>query len=139
MPNIELDLYGGGEAILVPDSYVDKNFVKIETAINQGSASASTILFVDTGDSYSVGFANSTVALRSLTAADKIIFIPEASPDNEGLDIVIKDCIGNAPTYPITVLPDGGTIDDEASLIIDAPYKTSVTLRSDGVSNWMVI
>ena len=54
-----------------------------------------------------------------------------------GKVIIIKDEIGNANTYPITVTPVSGTIDSASFYIMNFGFQ-SITLTCDGASNWVL-
>jgi hypothetical protein len=58
-----------------------------------------------------------------------------------GRVLIIKDEKGNAATYPITITPASGTIDNAANYVIYFNLQ-SVTLQCDGTSsgtNWIVL
>jgi hypothetical protein len=54
-----------------------------------------------------------------------------------GKTLNIKDELGNAVTYPITITPASGTIDGTSSFTISANYGT-IALYSNG-TNWFII
>jgi len=79
---------------------------------------------------------NVLIGWNSATTSAKAQTIP--APTTKDQIIVIKDIIGTAATYNITITPVSGTIDTTASLIMSS-NKSSITLQADGISNWMVI
>ena len=66
--------------------------------------------------------------------------IPSAAAMAAGTPLTIKDATGGAAHVPIIIAPPLGvsTIDGLASYPLFGP-KASVTLVSDGVSNWEII
>jgi hypothetical protein len=56
------------------------------------------------------------------TAAAPITITLPANP-TAGQDITIKDCVGNAGTYPITVAGNGVSIEDAMTLVIPYAYS----------------
>lgn len=84
------------------------------------------------GDAQKVLPVDSTSAAITLT-------LPVASTGG-GINFVVKDKVGNAAVNNITITPDGfETIENvNASYLIDANFM-SVSLISDGSSNWAVI
>ena len=58
---------------------------------------------------------------------------------NAGQVLVIKDALGNASTYNITLDGNGGdTIDGMSTFVINTNFRC-VTLMCDGINGWMVI
>lgn len=103
-----------------------------------GGASSSTYQPMNSGTTATVASANTTLDIKSAATAVKNITIPAAAAGNVGQNIVIKDTIGTAATYNQVITPVSGTIDGASSVSITA-NKNSLTLCSDGVSNWMLV
>lgn len=99
-----------------------------------GGIPASTIHFFPTGSSATVSAANTTLICTSTSSAQNVS-IPAAAAGNVGQDIVIKNL---SSATSITITPASGTIDLNANVVITV-VDDSTTLRSDGISNWVVI
>lgn len=102
------------------------------------STPTSTIVTVSSGTTHTTVATNTTVCWNSATAGEKNETIPAAAAGNSGQDITVKDCHGSADDDNIIVTPVSGTIDGGATAIISGA-KNSLTLRSDGAGNWMLI
>lgn len=94
------------------------------------------VTVISTGASYTMLSTDVLIAFNSPNAALKTLAL--LAPTDLGKSVVIKDAIGTAGTYGITITPASGTIDGAASYTLRSNYK-SVTLVADGVSNWMVV
>jgi len=91
---------------------------------------------ISNGTSDVASLTDNLIAWNSATASPKTETIP--APTTVGDSITIKDKIGTAGTYNITITPVSGTIDYSASFVLSSNYN-AVTLVADGISNWMVI
>lgn len=64
--------------------------------------------------------------------------IPAASNVGAGHSLTIKDDFGDANINNITVTPASGTVDGQAAFVMGIRSQ-SITLISDGVSNWIIV
>lgn len=70
--------------------------------------------------------------------ASVTITLPDPATVLPGKDFIVKDDAGDATTYPITVVAAVGTIDGEASAVIQVDWGAA-TFVSDGVSNYSIV
>jgi hypothetical protein len=95
-----------------------------------------------TATSIAITTSNHKVSVKG-NSAPVTLTLPSAASSydstwNRANEFVIKDASGLANTYNITITPAGAdTIDGAASLVLNSNYA-SVTLTSDGVSNWEI-
>lgn len=67
------------------------------------------------------------------------ILLPSIASTNAGRRISVRDQMGTAAIYTITLTPAGSdTIEGEVELVMDTT-KDAVTLESNGLSDWAVI
>jgi hypothetical protein len=71
------------------------------------------------------------------TGGAKAQVIPSAASIPGGQILSIKDGFGDCNLNPITVTPAGGTIEGQASYVIDI-RGSKIDFISDGVANWIV-
>jgi hypothetical protein len=90
-----------------------------------------------TSDSVLSGDSNGTIAWSSATSGAKTQHIFTCSSTTPGFIVTFKDENYTAGTYNVTITPDGGTIDLQSSWVM-AYSGEAVTLKCDGVNNWMV-
>lgn len=78
------------------------------------------------------------ISMENLSAS-RTVTVPDASTIFAGRTFIIKDADGLAATWNIVLDPAGtDTIDGAATMTMATNYQ-SVTLMSDGVSNWEVV
>lgn len=73
----------------------------------------------------------------STAAAPKNQALYSCNSGVTGNQIVVKDAIGSAATYSITLSPVSGTIDGSSTYTMNFNYQ-SASLLCDGVSNWIL-
>ena len=105
-----------------------------------GSLQIATVRIVVSGTTDSVGSSDgviATVAWNSSVASAKTEILPLCAATNKSVTVTIKDAIGTAGTYVITVNPSGGnTIDAQTSDPLTANYESS-TYQCNGSGNWL--
>lgn len=103
-----------------------------------GPVNGPAIRVVASGTTDISSSADGTIAWNSSSAAPKTDTIYACTLQFQGRLLTVKDEIGTASTYPITLSPASGTIDGTASYVLPV-NKQSATLQCDGASNWVVI
>lgn len=93
------------------------------------------ITFVTTGTSYTALSSDVFIAWNSASTGAKTQTIIAGS--TTGKVNIVKDDIGTATQYPITLNCSGCTIDGNTTYLLNGNYQW-VHLKYDGVSNWMV-
>lgn len=85
---------------------------------------------------YNVGATDSLIVV-STAGGNVVVNLPSAAL-NAGRELIIKKNTDDANT--VTVIPNGSdAIDGQLSVGLPALMRSSLTVVSDGVSNWMVI
>ena len=79
-----------------------------------------------------------TIAWSSSFVGAKTQNIPGAAAIPKGQSLTIKDSYGDANVNNITITPASGTIEGQASFVMDIRNQ-SISLQSDGVSNWVIV
>jgi hypothetical protein len=120
--------------IIAPYASIQGAWVRIQNT-NVGTNAFRYVLL---GSSDTATTADYTIAWKSASGVAKSQAIPAASAVPMGNILIIKDAYGDSAINPITITPSSGTIDISATAVIAAKYN-SLTLQSDGVSNWVVI
>lgn len=82
--------------------------------------------------------ADVTIGWTSATTSAKTQTIYACNSGVPFRTLIIKDAIGTAATYPLSVVPAAGTIDNATKVVLNFNLW-AVTLICDGVSNWMVM
>lgn len=124
-----------------PGAYKVGGGLRVTTSGGNSFLNAVTaIQAFSSGASATVSAANTTLVCTSTTAT-QTISIPAAAAGNAGQDIVIKYL---PSVTSVTVTPASGTIDLVSYLAFPVVSGATVagdsmTLRSDGVSNWVII
>ena len=93
---------------------------------------------VATGTSDAPVAGDFTIKWTSATTAAKTENLPACSSSLKGTTYVVKDGVGTAAAYPITLLPASGTIDGAASYAVTV-NRQAVLLQCDGGSDWTIL
>jgi hypothetical protein len=121
------------------------NFGGAATAINIGASTGITTITnsLTVVGGLSFGYASYTTS-SAIASNVSIVGIRSSAPISMTLPAVvtgktlnIKDELGNAATYPITIIPASGTIDGQSNFILSANYG-AITVYSNG-TNWFII
>jgi hypothetical protein len=89
---------------------------------------------VTASGSYTVLGTDLYVCINKATPAPTAVLLP--STFNQSSLLNIKDCSGNAATYPITLTPASGTIDGNTTVVMSVNYE-ALTLSYNG-SGWSI-
>jgi hypothetical protein len=89
---------------------------------------------VTASGSYTVLGTDLYVCINKATPAPTAVLLP--STFNQSSLLNIKDCAGNAATYPITLTPASGTIDGNTTVVMSVNYE-ALTLSYNG-SGWSI-
>ena len=90
----------------------------------------------DIGVGFTVAWVSTAPANKSESLGPNAIACSSAI--NAAKEFTIKDEIGTAGTYPITVTPASpNTIDGLGSFTLNSNFE-SITFQCDGISNWLV-
>jgi hypothetical protein len=89
---------------------------------------------VTASGSYTVLGTDLYVCINKATPAPTAVLLPSAF--NQSSLLNIKDCSGNAATYPITLTPASGTIDGNTTVVMSVNYE-AITLSYNG-SGWSI-
>jgi hypothetical protein len=89
---------------------------------------------VTASGSYTVLGTDLYVCINKATPAATVVFLPSAFNQSNLLNV--KDCAGNAATYPITLTPASGTIDGNATVVMSVNYE-ALTLSYNG-TGWSI-
>jgi hypothetical protein len=103
-----------------------------------GGSSVDAVVSVTSGSSHTLTVYSTTVEWNSNSGLAKSQSVIGAGPSNTGKTITIKDSYGDAASHPITITPTSGTIDKQPTITVNT-NGGSLTLRSDGVSDLMVV
>lgn len=79
-----------------------------------------------------------TVAWKSSTAAPKTQTLYACGAGQKGKSLSIKDEVGTAATYPITVTPNGSDTIDNAAFAYIFFNLQNMQVQCDGAANWIV-
>jgi len=79
-----------------------------------------------------------TIKWTSAAAAGKTESLPACTTSLKGTTYVIKDGVGTAAAYNITLTPASGTIDGAASYVLTV-NRQAVLLQCDGGSDWTIL
>jgi hypothetical protein len=133
------DIQAGAQVIVSYDSALNAGAggFQLLTPAQALSSLLSATHVVSSGTSYTMGSVDQIIAFNSLSASAKSATISACSSLLLGRNITIKDEIGTAGIYAITLTPASGTIDGRSSYPMSFNFQ-SVTLTCDGSSNWMV-
>lgn len=104
-------------------------------AISSSSSSTGGVRLVASGTTDTVLATDTFIGWNSSTTSAKAESISAGT--FAGQTVIIKDAIGTAGTYNITVTASGCTIDGQATKVMSNNLE-SIGLKWDGVSNWMV-
>lgn len=108
------------------------------SSLDTGSLALNVWQLTELAGNLTILNSDSFVVINTDTSSARTINLPDASSVTAGRYYIIKDKTGDAVTNAITVTPAGSdTIDETASsTTVGTPYGT-LTLISDGVSNWL--
>lgn len=102
--------------------------------INIGKLTTVTAFRIDANDTVSITVADGIVVCTSTNA--RTVNLPAANLMAVGQKVIIKDGAGNATTNNVDINTNGGDlVDGGSSVDINIDYE-SLTLVTDGVSNW---
>lgn len=136
--------YVGPLSELVHD--VDTNCLRLQDGVTPGgvaefcpsTAAAFTLDPVTTGLSHTVTFSTAQTCTywSSATGGNKNTHIPAAAAGNKGYLWIIKTTLNNGDIH--NIIPLSGTVESFGTLTFN-DFRASISLVSDGVSNWMVV
>jgi hypothetical protein len=89
---------------------------------------------VTASGSYAVLVTDLYVCINKATPGATTVLLPPTF--NQSSLLNVKDCAGNAATYPITLTPASGTIDGNATVVMAVNYE-ALTLSYNG-SGWSI-
>lgn len=116
------------------------NPVRITSGSNldTGSLALNVWELTELAGNLTILYSDSFVVVNTDTSAARTINLPAASSVTAGRYFTFKDKTGDAATFNITIVPNGSdTIDEAASSTTVNTSYGSLTLISDGVSNWL--
>lgn len=114
----------------------------ILTAINKlaavGGGTQFPLRVITTGTTDTVLSTDSVIAWNSTSTGTKTQNFPVCNSFSRARQITIKDEIGSASLYNISVVPASGTVESASSLNLSVA-RQSISFVCDGISNWMAI
>lgn len=109
------------------------------TWVTPGSTFNNPIRIISSGTTDTASSTDGTVAWNSSSSSAKTETIYACAAGVNGKVLILKDEIGTAASYNITITPASGAIDNKANFILNFNLQ-AVTLQCDGTnSNWMTL
>jgi hypothetical protein len=108
------------------------------SSLNTGALALNVWALTELAGNLTILAGDSFIVINTDTTSARTITLPAASSVTAGRYYIIKDKTGDAATNNITITPAGSdTIDETASSTTISQAYSSLTLISDGVSNWL--
>lgn len=108
------------------------------SSLNTGALALNVWELTELAGNLTILSSDSFVVINTDTTSARTINLPAASAVTAGRYFTFKDKTGDAATNNITIVPNGSdTIDETASSTTVNTAYGSLTLISDGVSNWL--
>lgn len=132
---------GNGD-VLGPSSAVSGDTVCFNTTTGKLIAdcgpSPNAFRNISSGTTDTATVSDNTIAWNSSSASGKTETLYACGSGQKGFPLYIKDEVGTAGTYPITLAPNGGNTIDNSALAYVAFNLQGVQLRCNGLGNWIV-
>lgn len=107
--------------------------------VTPGSVFSNPIRTISSGTTDTASSTDGTIAWNSSSASAKSQTIYACNSSVTGRVLIIKDEVGTASTYAITITPAAGTVDKQSSYVMVFNFQ-SVTLQCDGTTNnWLAL
>ncbi len=116
--------------VIVPNGNIQGAWLQLPVPL---PATNINVRYVSTGTADTALSSDSVIVWNSPIAAAKTEILP--APTTRGQTFTVKDGLGNAAEYPITISAVSGTFLGETQL--STPYA-ALTFTADGVSHWLV-
>lgn len=131
---VDTDGFGlGGPLVRVQDGVTPGGW-----PIGGNTGAPFTLDPVTTGTIHTVTFSSPQTCTywSSATGGSKTTHIPAAAVGNKGYLWIIKTTLNNGDIH--NIIPLSGTVESFGTLTFN-DFRASISLVSDGVSNWMVV